>query len=204
MDMIPIELKLLAAPFICALIGWVTNYLAVKMLFRPRRPIKVLFFEIQGIFPKRQKALAKNLGILVEGELISPDDVKKVIEDPKFLRRFRQLAEAYVEELLATKLEAIHPMAGMLLSGSMGEKVKTMLTDEIAALIPRVIELTSKQIEDQLDFSEIVQKKVEEFSMDRLENILFSIMSKEFKFIEVVGAVLGFLIGVLQSVLFYL
>lgn len=204
MDMIPIEVKLIAAPFICALIGWVTNYLAVKMLFRPRRPVNVLFFEIQGIFPKRQKALARNLGMLVEGELLSTEDVKKVIEDPKFLRRFRQLAEAYAEELLEHKLGAIHPMAGMLIGGAMGEKVKTLLTDEIAALIPRVIELTSQQIEEHLDFSTIVQRKVEDFSMDRLEKILFSIMSKEFKFIEIVGAVLGFLIGVLQSVLFYL
>ncbi len=204
MDMIPIEIKLLAAPFICALIGWVTNYLAVKMLFRPHHPIKVWFLEIQGIFPKRQKALARNLGQLVEGELLSHEDVKRVIEDPRFLRSFKEMASEYVEELLASKLSAIHPMAGMLLGGSMGERVKTMLTDEIASLIPRVIEITSQQIEEQLDFSAIVQQKVEDFSMDRLEHILFSIMSKEFKFIEVVGAVLGFLIGVLQSVLFYL
>ncbi len=204
MDMIPIEIKLIAAPFICALIGWVTNYLAVKMLFRPRRLIKIWFLEIQGIFPKRQKALAKNLGQLVEGELLSHEDVKRVIEDPRLLESFKKMAGEYVDELLENKLTAIHPMAGMLINGSMGERVKTALTDEIAALIPRIIEITSQQIEEHLDFSAIVQQKVEEFSMDRLEGILFAIMSKEFKFIEVVGAVLGFLIGVLQSLLFYL
>ena len=52
-------------PFIAALIGWVTNFLAIKMLFHPRKEIKILFLSIQGIFPKRQNELADKIGDLV-------------------------------------------------------------------------------------------------------------------------------------------
>ncbi len=58
-------------PFIAAFIGWFTNYLAVKMLFHPRKPIRFLGMTIQGIFPKRQELFAQKLGVLVSKELIS-------------------------------------------------------------------------------------------------------------------------------------
>ena len=56
---------LILLPIIAALIGWLTNYLAVKMLFHPKLPLQVLGFSIQGVFPKRQKQLADKLGSLV-------------------------------------------------------------------------------------------------------------------------------------------
>ena len=52
-----------------------------------------------------------------------------------------------------------------------------------------------------LDIEKIVIEKVNNFSSDKLEQILFSIMKKEFRFIEIIGAVLGFVIGLLQILL---
>ena len=65
---------LILLPIIAAFIGWLTNYLAVKMLFHPRLPLQVLGFSIQGVFPKRQKQLADKLGSLVAEELFSVKD----------------------------------------------------------------------------------------------------------------------------------
>ena len=62
------------------LIGWVTNWLAIKALFHPQQPWKFLFFEFQGLLPKRQKELACNLGKIVEGELISVEELIKKVE----------------------------------------------------------------------------------------------------------------------------
>ena len=62
-------------PFIGALTGWVTNWIAVKMLFHPKEPKNFLFFKVQGVFPKRQKVMAEKLGHIVASELFSIDDV---------------------------------------------------------------------------------------------------------------------------------
>jgi len=62
-------------PIVAALIGWITNFLAVKMLFHPREARKILFFTFHGVFPKRQKALADKLGDIVSAELISITDI---------------------------------------------------------------------------------------------------------------------------------
>ena len=68
-------------PFIAALIGWMTNFLAVKMLFHPKEPKKILGFSFHGVFPKRQSALAEKLGNLVSEELFSASDVSAKIKD---------------------------------------------------------------------------------------------------------------------------
>ena len=67
-------------PFIAALIGWFTNYLAVKMLFHPKTPRNFKLFTLHGVFPKRQTQLANKLGNLVSEELLSIKDVSKKIE----------------------------------------------------------------------------------------------------------------------------
>lgn len=197
-------LKLALAPVICALIGWLTNYLAVKMLFHPRKPFRILGMTVQGIFPKRQKALAKNLGQMVQGELVSHEDVVAIINDPSFLKKITEMASGYAETLLNEKLTAINPMIAMFLNGETAAKIKQLLTRELSEFIPNIIGKTSDELEQRLDFSELVRDKVEAFSMDKLEEILFSIMKKEFRFIEYIGGVLGFMVGLVQVGIFVL
>jgi len=100
-------------------------------------------------------------------------------------------------------LTGLNPMIGMVLNGQMLEKVKTLLINEIDGLIPEVIDSAAEELEHRLDFKELVRGKVESFSMDKLEDILMRIMRNEFQFIELVGAVLGFVIGTFQAGLFY-
>jgi uncharacterized membrane protein YheB (UPF0754 family) len=197
-------LKYLLAPFICAFIGWLTNYIAVKMLFHPKEPKKFLGLTIHGVFPKRQKALAQNLGWMVEKELVSHEDITRVIQDPALLEKFQSTIEVYVDTFLQEKLSSLSPMVSMFLQGSMLEKVKGMLIKELNDFLPDIIQRATEEIEERLDFSEIVREKVESFSMDKLELILHSIMKSEFRFIEMIGGILGFLIGTFQSLFYYL
>ena len=53
-------------------------------------------------------------------------------------------------------------------------------------------------LEKELDLEKIIIEKVTGFSSDKLEQILNDIISKEFRFVEIIGGVLGFMIGLLQ------
>ena len=92
-------------------------------------------------------------------------------------------------------------MLAMLMSGDMTEKIKSFLLEQIGSLNAELIDKLSSELENELDVHRIVEEKVAAFSSDKLEEILFSIMRREFKFVEMVGAVLGFLIGVVQILL---
>jgi uncharacterized membrane protein YheB (UPF0754 family) len=74
-------INILAGPIIGSMIGYVTNYIAVKMLFRPLHPIKIGNFRLPftpGIFPKRKEQLAKALGKAVGNNLLTGEDIENM------------------------------------------------------------------------------------------------------------------------------
>ncbi len=196
-------LKLLFSTVICAFIGWITNFIAIKMLFHPRTPVQIGSLTIQGIFPKRQKALALNLAAVIEGELLSHDDIRAVMQRPEFAARIKDKIQEGFAEFLSKRLGALNPMIAMFLDGAMMDKIKDLLDAELDSIVPGLLETAGGELENTLDFRKVIQNKIENLSMERLEALLMSIMAKEFRFIEVVGAVLGGLIGLLQGLIFF-
>ena len=76
-----------------ALIGYVTNYIAVRMLFRPYRAVKIGSRTLPftpGVIPKNKQRIAKACGAAVESSLFSQDDIKKAITGSIKKPRYRQ------------------------------------------------------------------------------------------------------------------
>jgi len=190
-------------PIISALIGWVTNYIAIKMLFHPRKEISILGIKIQGIFPKRQKALAEKIGKLVGEQLFSIADLKKEMQNETHLEGVKKLLDEKVESFLKSKITTLLPFVAMFINDELIGKIKNMIVEELTKSLPDIIAAFTDKLEKDIDIKSIVESKVAAFSIDKLEDMLFSIMQKEFKFIELVGAFLGFLIGCIQVGLMY-
>ena len=185
-------------PVIAALIGWVTNYLAVKMLFHPKLPIRLMGISIQGVFPKRQGQLAEKLGALVDQELFSVEEVSKKIKELSTSPRTMDQIGKRIERTIREKLVKSFPMLSMFLSDGMVTKVTETFKEELRDFMAQSADDLSTKLERELDVRKMVREKVEAFSTEKLEEILVSLMKKEFRFIELVGALLGFLIGCLQ------
>lgn len=188
-------------PVISAFIGWMTNYIAVKMLFHPRKKVRILFFNIQGVFPKRQKKLAEKLGEIVSSELLSGKDIQALITNPNNTTVLTKELENKIDVFIQKKLPEKLPMLGMFLNDSLKNTIKQTLLDEFNDSLPEMLSVFGKNISNQADIKTTVYNKVVSFSTDKLESILYGIMKKEFKFIEILGAILGFIIGLIQIVL---
>ena len=191
-------------PIIAALTGWVTNFLAIKMLFHPRKKVNLLFFSIQGIFPKRQDVLAERLGKIVSNDLFSFNDIKERFTSTSSAIEINTVLDEKLEDFLEIKLKAVFPMIAMFLNNETKAKIKETLHQEFQTILPDILAKYSDKLEKEIDIEAIVAQKVSAFSSDKLEQILFSIMKKEFKFIEILGGVLGFLIGIIQLLLIQL
>ncbi len=189
---------LLLIPFISAFIGWITNRVAIKMLFHPREPKRILGLTIQGIFPKRQKQFAEKLGKLVSDELLSFKDIESRIINPDNLKKILPMVEGHIDEFLRVKLSKEMPIISMFIGDKTIDTLKSIFMQELETLFPQLLENYMANLKTELDLEQIVVEKVSGFSSDKLEQILNQIMSKEFQFVEIIGAVLGFLIGLLQ------
>lgn len=191
-------------PFISALIGWFTNYLAIKMLFHPRKEMNFILFKVQGIFPKRQKKLAEQVGQIVEAELFSIHDIIEKLNRRENLQDVFIIIENRIDQYLHERLFKSMPMLKMFINEELIQKIKGSMLAEFEKMLPEVIAKFSTKLEQEVNVKEMVYEKVANFSSEKLEDILYSIMNKEFQFIEIVGGVLGFIIGLIQLGLVFL
>lgn len=185
-------------PVVGAFIGWGTNWLALKMLFRPVNPWKIGPWSIQGVIPRRQDALARNLGDMVERELVSHHDLAGALANPEVLEAFRPLLHEEARRFAEERLPGLHPMVAMFLNQAMKDKVAEMIATELEGVLPRIASGAGSVLETHVSVRHMVRAKVEAMSPLAMEEMLFSILAKEFGFIEWSGAVLGGLVGLAQ------
>ncbi|MCG3166778.1 MAG: hypothetical protein POELPBGB_02560 [Bacteroidia bacterium] len=191
-------------PVISGLIGWFTNWIAVKMLFRPKDKIKILFFNIQGVFPKNQATVAQRIGNMVSSELFSSKDIREKMEHPDNLETIRNAVEKKIDEYLNITFPKNYPLTSIFVGKNRKNKIKDDLIYEVEKVAPEVIEHYVQNIERELNIEEIVRRKVADLPPDKLESLLNSILKKEFRFIEWIGGIIGLVIGILQVVMVYL
>jgi len=182
-------------------IGWITNFIAIRMLFRPYNPIGIGFFKIQGLIPKRKVELAKSIGEVVEKELFSIGDIKEKIKnadiDEKMTEIVNQLFENKFEEIIMKNF----PMLKLFLSGETLEKVKEIIIKIILDNKEEIINVLLDSLEKEIKVEQIIEEKISDFPLEKLENIIYSLVKKELKHIELIGAVLGAVIGFFQYVI---
>jgi uncharacterized membrane protein YheB (UPF0754 family) len=195
---------LLLIPIISAFIGWFTNWIAIKMLFHPREPKNILGITIHGIFPKRQKVFAEKLGKLVSDELLSFEDIQEKIINPENLKKLMPMIEGHIENFLRVKLGNEMPFLSIFIGDKTINSLKKIFMQELETLFPQIMKNYAGQLQTELDLEKIVTEKVAAFSTEKLESILYQIMNKEFRFVEIIGGIIGFIIGIIQILITYL
>lgn len=185
-------------PFIAALVGWFTNYLAVKMLFYPKKPINLGFMKLQGIFPKNQHQVAEKIGKMVAEELLSSRDLREKLNNPENMLTVQELVEARIDYYLNVTFPKVYPLASALLGSKRKAKFKEDLMIEVQDSVPRVVDQYMDHMEERFDVEAIIEKRVAALPSEKLEALIMKLLKKEFKFIEYVGAIVGFIIGWIQ------
>jgi len=196
-------IQLLVIPLISAFIGWFTNWIAIKMLFHPKEPKRILGITFHGIFPKRQKIFAEKLGKMISVEFLSFEDIEGKIANPQNLEKLMPMIEAHVDNFLRNKLSDEMPFLSLFIGDRTIKSLKKIFMQELETLFPQIMKSYARHLQEELDLEKIVTEKVSAFSTDKLEDILYQIMSKEFRFVEILGGVIGFIIGIVQVLITY-
>ena len=196
-------IQLLIIPLISAFIGWFTNWIAIKMLFHPKEPKRILGITFHGIFPKRQKIFAEKLGKMISAEFLSFEDIQQKITSPVNLQKLMPMIEAHVDNFLRNKLSDEMPFLSLFIGNKTIRSLKKIFMQELETLFPQIMTSYAGHLQHELDLEKIVTEKVSAFSTDKLEDILYQIMSKEFRFVEMLGGIIGFIIGIVQVLITY-
>lgn len=191
-------MKLVIMVIISAAIGWITNWVAIKMLFRPHNEINLGLFKIQGLIPKRRAEIGTGIADVIQNELISIKDVIENIDREEFSKRLNDLIDDVLEKNLKTKVKEKFPVMQMFFSDKMAKDVSNTIKGIVMENQEKIFEIFSNYAEENIDFSTIIKDKISNFSLDKLEEIINGLAKKELKHIEVIGAILGAFIGLVQ------
>ena len=190
--------QLLIMIFISATIGWITNWVAIKMLFRPHKEISFGLFKIQGLIPKRRAEIGSGIANIIQNELISVKDVISNIDREEFSKRLNALIDEVLDKNLKKKVKEKFPILQMFFSDRMAKDVSNTIKDIIMENQEKIFEIFSNYAEENIDFEVIISDKISNFSLNKLEEIITFLAKKELKHIEIIGAILGMLIGAVQ------
>lgn len=179
-------------------IGWITNWVAIKMLFRPHKEINFGLFKIQGLIPKRRTEIGTGIANIIQNELISVKDVISNIDRVEFSKRLNDLIDDVLDKNLKKKVKEKFPLLQMFFSDKVAKDVGNTIKDIVMENQEKIFEIFSNYAEENIDFEVIISDKISNFSLDKLEEIITLLAKKELKHIEVIGAVLGVLIGAIQ------
>lgn len=191
-------IAIISIPIISALIGWFTNWIAIKMLFYPREEKNFLLFKFQGIFPRHQAEIAVTVGQMVANELLSAKDLKEHLSSPEHIHSISTKIEDKIDQYLNVTFPEKHPVIGLFFGDKRKAGIKEELLVELEKSAPDIIQSYLDNIEHSFDIADIITKKVAALEVSKLEDLMLSILSKEFAFVEWIGGVIGFIIGLLQ------
>ena len=190
---------ILIMAIIGGIIGYITNKLAIKLIFRPINPIKIpiLNIEILGLIPKRRKEIAVKIGEVIQEEFVSLDDIldNLITEDDKL--KVIDYIKSRVSDIIEEKASLIPSYIKSVIKSYIEEIIEKEVKESIDELTNEVIEKSHERVNIQ----QIVEQKIDKLDLLQLESIILNIASNELKHIELLGLILGFIIGIIQGII---
>ncbi|WP_286313189.1 DUF445 domain-containing protein [Romboutsia ilealis] len=192
-------IRILILAIIGGLIGYITNVIAIKLIFRPINPIKVPIFNIEiiGMIPKRKKEIAINIGRIVEEQFLSIDEITNNLVTEQDKEYIIDYIKVKIKLILNEKMVLIPSTIRSLVQNYISEIIEDEVREGIDELCEEIIAKASNRI----NIKEIIENKINELDLYELEIIILQIVKNELRHIEILGLILGFFIGIVQGII---
>ncbi len=179
--MMNIWLNMLTTTGLGAIIGGYTNHLAIKMLFRPHRPIYIGKFQVPftpGLIPKRRDELAVQLGKMVVEHLLTPEGIGKKLTNEEFQASLIRWAQVEVDKVIMNE-QSLRDMLEKWnlehVEEEATQKIEHAITEKIHAFLAEYYTYTWEQA-----LPHSVHEKVE----NTIQNVASFILKRGISFFE--------------------
>ena len=196
-------LSLLSIPLISALVGWSTNYLAVKMMFYPLKFVGIPpVFGWQGLIPAKRKQMAEIEVELVLGKLLSVEELANRLEPEALTKAIEHRLHQVVRKIVNEVMESSAPTVWAALPVQGKNLVYRRIEDDIPYVVSKMVEDFQHNVSEILDIKELVVEQLVN-SPELINEIFLRSGEKEFPFIVQSGFYFGFLFGLPTMALWY-
>lgn len=144
-----------------AVIGYITNWLAIKMLFRPREAKYIFGMKLPftpGLIPKEKSRIANKVGETVGTHLLNSDSLSKALKDDKIKAKFNEVAKEKINQVINS-------------NSTLEEALKNTLGENYYALKGNMIDNIAKTILESIQEEEF-KNKVKFYIVDSIKERL--------------------------------
>ncbi|GGF53552.1 DUF445 domain-containing protein [Alteromonas lipolytica] len=197
-------LSLLSIPLISAIVGWGTNYLAVKMMFYPLKFVGIPpVFGWQGLIPAKRRQMAEIEVELVLGKLLSVEELAGRLEPEALTKAIEHRLNQVVRKIVNEVMEESAPQLWAALPVQGKNLVYRRIEDDIPYVVTKMVEDFQHNVNEILDIKELVVEQLVN-SPELINEIFLRSGEREFPFIVRSGFYFGFLFGLPTMALWYL
>ena len=182
-------------------VGYLTNWIAIRLVFAPREPVKIGPMTVQGLFHKRQTEVAEAFGRTVATRVLNADNIVTTVMESDGAAHMNRIVERRIGELI-TKYEA-HPMAALVLPEEERPALRAELLERIRTEWPKPGGFFHTFAAESVDLRGELERRMKALDRESYEGVLRpAFQQDEWKLIAA-GAVLGTIAGVLQLVFIF-
>ena len=180
--------------------GWFTDWLALKMVFRPLTPKKYLFglIEWQGMFLRRRKEVAAAYGALIAQEVVTPRNIMESVLKGPLSERIFTLVHRHVQRAVDEQSSITKPLVVLAVGSAKYQELKREVAQRLMDSLPETIRHMEGYAEEAMDLRNTLSTKMQQLNEHEFERLLRPAFEQDEWILIAVGAVLGFLVGELQ------
>jgi uncharacterized membrane protein YheB (UPF0754 family) len=185
-------------PFVAAVIGWITNWVAIEMTFKPLefkgvRPV----FGWQGIIPSKAVKMATIFVDQTMYRLGTLSEVLQIMGPSEIAAHVTQVIDGRLRRYADEVMFYSHPGVWERLPGAFKHAIVQRLREEIPGRLADLLHETAERIEELLDLKHMLIERLDG-DKDLLNRLFLEAGSAEFRFIIRSGFYFGFLFGLVQ------
>lgn len=190
-------------PLCGVLVGTITNWLAINMIFSPKKPVKIGPFTMQGLFIKRQDEVATDFGILIAGEIINSENIiNAILKGPSSDRLF-ELIQKNVKRQMDEYVGFTKPLITFSIGTKRYIEIKNLAVDRIVENIPDAVKHIHAYTEEAMDINATLREKMSGLTPEQFEGMLRPAFEQDEWQLVALGAVIGGLVGWAQLVFLF-
>lgn len=197
------HLYLLMIPIISAIVGYATNFLAVKMMFYPLKFVGIRpIFGWQGIIPSKAQEMAEVEVSLIMSKLVSLEEIVKRIDPNKLSEQIHRRLKQSLRIIINDTIKENSPAVWSMLPGTAKELIYTKINASLPNVVPIMVKDIQHNIRELVDLRELIIKRMVD-NPEIINEIFLKVGAKEFTFIERSGLYFGFLLGIPTMIAWY-
>jgi uncharacterized membrane protein YheB (UPF0754 family) len=192
----------LIMPLFGAITGWFTDWLALKMIFYPTEPKRYFgLFTWQGLFLKRRDEVSVAYATLIAEEIITPRKVIEAVLHGPLSDRLFAMIQREVQHVLSRQVGLARPLVLYAVGSVRYQRMKHLIAERALAMMPDTLGHIEDYARDAMDIRNLLITKMRDLSAEEFEGLLRPAFQQDEWILITVGAVLGFAVGELQSII---